>query len=74
MPLVALVDESGFRARFGADSDRLESRRNAWRRILDSRSDIQPLFVDLAAEPARDVLDGLDALLAASTRTMPASA
>ncbi|MFC2524110.1 MAG: hypothetical protein ACFNXZ_13385, partial [Lautropia mirabilis] len=74
LPLVALVDESGFRARFGADSDRLESRRNAWRRILASRSDIQPLFVDLAAEPARDVLDGLDALLAASTRTMPASA
>ena len=74
MPLVALVDESGFRARFGADSDRLESRRNAWRRILASRSDVQPLFVDLAAEPARDVLDGLDALLAASTRTMPASA
>ena len=64
LPLLALVDESAFIARFGHDTARLDSRRTAWRRILGSRSDILPVFVNLAADaqPA-DVTGQLESLL-----------
>ncbi|MGE0802775.1 MAG: DUF2868 domain-containing protein, partial [Lautropia sp.] len=48
--LVAMVDESAFRARFGAESARLETRRAAWRKILASGIDIEPFFVALAGD------------------------
>lgn len=54
LPLVAIVDESGFRARFGHDTTRLDSRRNTWRRILATHSDLPPVFVDLGV-PAGDL-------------------
>ena len=58
------MDESAFIARFGHDTARLDSRRTAWRRILGSRSDILPVFVNLAADaqPA-DVTGQLESLL-----------
>ena len=64
LPLLALVDESAFIARFGHDTARLDSRRTAWRRILGSRSDILPVFVNLAADaqPA-EVTGQLESLL-----------
>jgi hypothetical protein len=48
--LVVLVDESGFRARFGgADgATRREQRRAAWRQMLGELGQA-PVFVDLAA-------------------------
>lgn len=52
-PLVALVDESSFRARFGHDTSRLDSRRSTWRRILATHSDLPPVFVDLGASADR---------------------
>ena len=48
--VVALVDESAFLRRFGADSSRLADRRATWRRILASRADIEPVFVSLEAD------------------------
>ncbi|MDO5103109.1 MAG: DUF2868 domain-containing protein [Lautropia sp.] len=68
MPLVALVDESSFRARFGADTHRLDSRRSTWRRILATHSDLPPVFVDLGAATdatvQQDALQTLEGLLA----------
>lgn len=45
-PLVALADESGFRARFPADSLRLTKRREGWRALAEGR-DIPFVFADL---------------------------
>lgn len=53
-PLVALVDESPFRRRFGHDAARLEERRATWRRILASRLDIAPVFAALEADGIGD--------------------
>lgn len=52
LPLHVIVDEGPFRARFGADSARLDSRRNAWQKILATRSDLRPVFIDLGVPPA----------------------
>ena len=49
-PLVALVDETAFQARFGADSSRLETRRAAWRKILASGIDRTPIFASLGSD------------------------
>ncbi len=68
LPLLALVDESSFRARFGADSSRLESRRSAWQRILATHSDIPPIFVSLDQPPATDTVH----LLGERLSTVPA--
>ncbi|MCW7540364.1 DUF2868 domain-containing protein [Aquabacterium sp. A7-Y] len=51
--LQVLVDESGFRQRFGADERRLAQRRTAWREMLQEQGQ-SPLFVDLST-PAADV-------------------
>ncbi len=48
--VIALVDESAFLRRFGADSQRLAERRAIWRRILASRVDIEPVFAALEDE------------------------
>ena len=45
---ILLVDEAGFRARFGADATRLAQRRDAWCVFGDSLGTL-PVFVDLAA-------------------------
>jgi hypothetical protein len=45
-PLVALADESGFRARFPADSLRLTKRREGWRALAAERG-ITLVFADL---------------------------
>ncbi|MDO4904113.1 MAG: DUF2868 domain-containing protein [Lautropia sp.] len=68
LPLVALVDESSFRARFGADSNRLDTRRAAWIRILATHSDIPPIFVSLDQPPATDTVQ----LLGERLSTVPA--
>ena len=44
--VLALVDESAFVQRFGADSPRREERRSAWRRIM-AAANTEPVFVDL---------------------------
>ncbi len=46
-PLVALIDEAGFRQRFGGQDARLEERRKAWQQLLAAQR-IEPVFVDLA--------------------------
>ncbi|MDO4683337.1 MAG: DUF2868 domain-containing protein [Lautropia sp.] len=69
-PLVALVDESSFRARFGHDTSRLDSRRSTWRRILATHSDLPPVFVDLGtsadATAQAEALQTLEELLASA--------
>lgn len=47
-PLTALVDESGFRARWPGDEERLAGRRAAWRELLSAHG-ATPVFVDLAS-------------------------
>jgi Protein of unknown function (DUF2868) len=46
--LTAIVDESGFAARFADDPQRRKERRNAWRQMLTAQS-IEPVFVELEA-------------------------
>ncbi|MDO4636477.1 MAG: DUF2868 domain-containing protein [Lautropia sp.] len=72
-PLAVLVDESGFLARFGTASNRQETRRHAWRRILASRSNIPPLFVNLAANsPEHEAVNTLGAILDGTHQSIPA--
>ena len=47
-PVVAVVDESGFRKRFAQQPARLDERRAAWRELLATRGR-EPVFVDLEA-------------------------
>ncbi|MDO4232734.1 MAG: DUF2868 domain-containing protein [Lautropia sp.] len=71
LPFVAIVDESAFRARFGHDTARLDTRRAAWQRILDKHTGISPVFADLAnTDPASqpEVLRALETMLAAARR------
>jgi hypothetical protein len=48
VPCIALVDESGFRQRFGAQAARLDERRSAWREVAAGQG-VEAIFVDLAA-------------------------
>jgi hypothetical protein len=49
--VLALVDESGFRQRFGAEAQaRLVQRRAAWEAVLSAEGH-EPVFADLAAPP-----------------------
>ena len=45
-----LIDETTFRARFGTESERLATRRSAWRRILATGPDIEPVFIALGTD------------------------
>jgi hypothetical protein len=47
-PVVAIVDESGFRKRFAHEPRRLEERRSAWRELLAGRGR-EPVFAELEA-------------------------
>jgi hypothetical protein len=69
-PLVALIDEAGFRQRFAGQTTRLEERRSAWRQMLAARN-VEPVFVDLG-EP--DVAASADALTAVLDRAARAEA
>jgi len=68
-PLIALVDESAFRARSAGDATRLEARRAAWREAI-AGSGMAIVFVDLANPDlvaAEAALDGaLDTCAAAA--------
>jgi Protein of unknown function (DUF2868) len=50
-PVVAIVDESGFRKRFAHEPQRLDERRAAWRDLLAARGR-EPIFVDLESPDA----------------------
>jgi hypothetical protein len=54
-PVVAIVDESGFRKRFAQQPARLEERRAAWRDLFAARGR-EPVLVDLEA-PDHAVVD-----------------
>ena len=77
VPLVALVDESAFVARFGDDptaSRRREERRAAWRRMLAAQGHAAA-FVDLErAEPAAAERELGEALALATRSPGPVSA
>ena len=64
VPPVAIVDEAAFRARFVGQMQRLDERRDAWRRLLGGHR-VEPVFVDLAATQAGDAATAaaLDAAL-----------
>ena len=47
VPLAVVVDESAFRRRFGAGSERVDSRREAWRKLVEARTGSAPLAVSL---------------------------
>jgi hypothetical protein len=47
-PLIAVIDESGFRARWPDDVDRLAARRTAWHDLVAAHH-ATPVFVDLTA-------------------------
>jgi hypothetical protein len=55
-PLVAVLDESGFRARFPHESVRLAKRREGWRAVAEAQS-VTPVFVDLE-NPELPVVEG----------------
>jgi len=66
-PVVAIVDESGFRKRFAQEPRRLDERRAAWRELLAGRGR-EPVFVDLDA-PDHAVVDaGIERNLQAEAR------
>lgn len=69
-PLVALIDEAGFRQRFAGQAARLEERRSAWRQMLAAHK-AEPVFVDLG-EP--DVAAATEALTTALDRAARAEA
>jgi hypothetical protein len=71
-PLVAVLDESGFRARFPHESVRLAKRREGWREAAEAQG-VTPVFVDLEnpdlAAVERDLNAAIDrALRLASAR------
>ncbi len=61
---LAVVDESGMRARLGDDAARLDARRALWRRLGDDHR-CAMLFVDLAAPDFASAERALDAALTA---------
>ncbi len=64
-PLLAVIDETALRARWGNDERRLDERRALWRDLL-SAARIVPAFVDLAAPDVPAAEAAIDAALAAA--------
>lgn len=62
-PLIAVIDESGFRARWPDDADRLAERRTAWHDLVAGHH-ATPVFVDLTAA---DLAAAESALVAAAS-------
>lgn len=73
IPIVVLIDESAFRARFEGTGKsgavRIEERREAWRRML-AASDRIPVFTDLAGLERDEVRDPLTDALQHALRRM----
>jgi hypothetical protein len=66
-PLVALIDETGFRHRFAGQPARLEERRHAWRQMLATQG-VEPVFVDLAEPDVAASAVALTAVLDRATK------
>ena len=71
-PLLAVVDESAFRARWPGDDRRLAQRRGIWSELLTGVR-VAPIFVDLAAPDLAFADRALDAALAAQGAAPPDS-
>lgn len=71
-PLLAIVDESAFRARWPGDDLRLAQRRGIWSELLTAQR-VVPIFVDLAAPDLAFAERALDAALNAHDALAPAS-
>jgi len=71
-PLLAIVDESAFRARWPGDERRLAQRRGIWSELL-TRQRIPPIFLDLAAPDLAFAEGALDAALSAHDTNVTAS-
>ncbi len=69
-PLLAIVDESAFRARWPGDERRLAQRRGVWSELLTGQK-VAPIFVDLAAPDLAFADRALDAALAAQGASPP---
>ena len=67
-PLLALVDESAFRARWPGDERRLAQRRGIWSELLTAQR-VVPIFVDLAAPDLAFAEAAIDAALSAYDAT-----
>jgi hypothetical protein len=71
-PLLAIVDESAFRARWPGDDRRLAQRRGIWSELLTAQR-VAPIFVDLTAPDLAFADRALDAALSAHGATPPDS-
>lgn len=63
-PLMVMVDETGFRQRFGADLQRIASREAAWRKLVEHHRDAEPWFVSLDQQTGDEAADNLEQWLA----------
>jgi len=71
-PLLAIVDESAFRARWPGDDRRLAQRRGIWSELLTAQR-VAPIFVDLAAPDLAFADRALDTALSAHGASPPDS-
>jgi hypothetical protein len=71
-PLLALVDESAFRARWPGDDGRLAQRRRIWSEVLTAHR-VAPIFVDLAAPDPAFAESAINAALSAHDVIEPAA-
>lgn len=61
---MVMVDEAGFRQRFGADLQRIASREAAWRKLVEHHRDAEPWFVSLDQQTGDEAADNLEQWLA----------
>jgi hypothetical protein len=71
-PIVAVLDEAGFRRRFANQPQRLEERRNAWRDVLTPYG-LDPVFVDLESPDLVAAEASLNAAIESAARRRPKS-
>jgi len=71
-PLLAVVDESAFRARWPGDERRLAQRRGIWSELLTEQR-VVPIFLDLAAPDLAFAETAIDAALATRDTIEPAA-
>jgi hypothetical protein len=71
-PLIALIDEAGFRQRFAGQPARLEERRSTWRQMLAAQN-VEPVFVDLGEPDLAASAAALTAVLDRAARSDTAS-
>lgn len=69
-PVVAILDEAGFRRRFASQPQRLEERRDAWRDVL-APFGFDPVFVDLESPDLVAVEAALNAAIEGAARRRP---